>query len=54
MEKSAEFQIKVFKQDGKLLMRLPGGEEIPYDHRFGNLESDIRKEGDYRIFPVEG
>lgn len=54
MEKSAEFQIKVFKQDGKLLMRLPGGEEIPYDYRFDNLEINDMKEGDYQIFPVEG
>lgn len=54
MEKSAEFQIKVFKQDGKLLMRLPGGEEIPYDFRFGELDKDIYREGAYRIFPVEG
>jgi hypothetical protein len=53
MEKSAEFQIRVFKQDGKLLMRLPGGKEIPYDNRFGNLQSTITTEGDYRIFPLE-
>lgn len=51
MEKSAEFQIKVFKQDGKLLMRLPGGKELVYDDRFGNLESIIL-EGDYKIFPL--
>ena len=53
MEKSGEFQTKVFKKDGKLLMRLPGnGKEVPYDYRFDNLK-DL-KEGDYQIFPSEG
>lgn len=54
MEKSAEFQFKVFRQNGELLLRLPGGSEISYDHRFGNLESTIITEGDYQIFPLEG
>lgn len=36
MEKTADFQYKVFKQDGKLQLRLPGGKVIPYDHRFSD------------------
>ena len=37
MEKSAEYQYMVYKQEGKLLLRLPGGEVIPYDNRFSDL-----------------
>lgn len=51
MEKSAEYQIKVYKENDTLKMRLPGGNIILYDNRFGNL--DYIENGDYDIFPME-
>lgn len=36
MEKTADYQYIVYKKDGKLILRLPGGREIPYDHRFSD------------------
>lgn len=36
MEKTADYEYRVYKQDGKLLLRLPGGEVIPYDNRFAD------------------
>jgi hypothetical protein len=54
IEKTGEYQIKVFRENGKLLMRLPNNGVISYDNRFGSLEETITIEGDYQIFPLEG
>jgi len=36
MEKTGDNQYVVTKIEGKLILRLPGGQEIPYDYRFPN------------------
>lgn len=36
MEKTGSFETVVYKEDGKLMMRLPGGEIKVYDNRFHN------------------
>lgn len=51
MEKTGDYEIQVFKQDGKLMMRLPGGQVVPYDHRFP--DPPPLSEGDSIIKPLE-
>lgn len=51
MEKTADYEYKVYKKDGKLILRLPGGREIPYDHRFPNCPDLM--EGEFYIVTKE-
>ena len=37
MEKNADYEYVVFKKEGKLFLKFPGGNTIPYDNRFSNL-----------------
>ena len=46
MEKTGDNEYRVFWQNELPLMRLPGGEIIPYDGRFGIVE--LNQE---RVFP---
>lgn len=52
MEKHGDYEIKITKRNGKLIMQLPGSDkEFPYDSRFAfpiNLE-----EGESYITPKE-
>ena len=50
MEKYADDQYVVTKREGKLILRMPGGEEIPYDGRLGNISIS---EGESVIIPKE-
>lgn len=47
MEKTADDQFQVFLDNGKTMLRTPGGMVIPYDNRFGN----IKKEDLPKVFP---
>jgi len=49
MEKTGDYEIHVYKQNGILLMRLPGGQTVPYDGRFGYPPLN---EGDSFIQPI--
>ena len=51
MEKSADLEYSVTNRHGKLVLRLPGGNEMPYDDRFGKI--DYLNDGEYKIFPKE-
>ena len=50
MEKTGDYEINVYKQEGILLMRLPGGQTVPYDGRFGYPPLN---EGESFVKPVE-
>ena len=51
IEKHGDSEIKVWKENGKLYMQLPGGSDIQhYDGRYGNL--DDLEEGIDKIFPI--
>jgi len=50
MEKTGSFEDVVFKEDGKLKIRLAGGEIIPYDNRFPQV---TLKEGESLTVPKE-
>ena len=51
MEKYGNSETRVWRENDKLMMQLPGGDTIlPYDERFGNL--DALPEGVDRFFPV--
>ena len=51
MEKTSDFQYSVFNKDGKLKLRLPGGEIIDYDNRF--TDCPLLQEGESFIKPKE-
>lgn len=53
MEKSSEFQIMVYNENGELLMRLPGGFIQSYDNRFGDLSNLLCSHGKFEIYPLE-
>lgn len=50
IEKTGSYETTVYKEDGKLMMRLPGVAPQPYDNRFGSLSLE---EGDLKTFPKE-
>ena len=39
LEKTAQLETTVYMENGKRLMRLPGGQIIPYDNRFPDCPS---------------
>lgn len=51
MEKTADFQYVVYKKNGVMILRLPGGQEIPYDNRFADCPSLM--EGESFLVPKE-
>ena len=50
MEKTGSYETTVYKEDGKLMMRLPGVASKTYDNRFGSLSLE---EGETKTFPKE-
>lgn len=51
MEKTGDYEYRIFKKDGVLKLRLPGGEVIPYDNRFPNCP--LLKEGESFVVTKE-
>jgi len=54
MEKYGDYEIRITKKEGRLVMQLPGNlDEIPYDSRFTIPDIMALKEGETYVVPKE-